>query len=111
MKRLDALNIQRLSLIEQLDSCWKINDYTRIKSRLHLIDKEIAIESGEFERYSLVKKINERIDELENKKAMAIIEKKKCGDIGRYRKLVDTIEILERTIAINKDLILGDHYY
>jgi hypothetical protein len=96
-------------LIAQLDNCWRINEYKNIKSRLHLIDREIAIESGDFERYSLVVKINERIDELENKRAMAIIEKQRCGDITRYRKLVDTIEILDKTILINKNMI-GDGY-
>ena len=105
MNRLDGLKIQRDSIVDSLQACWVIPKYNELKKRLHLIDEEIAKESGKFENFALVVQVTKRIDELETKRASAIVEKQRCNDLGRYRKLVDAIEILDKTLVINKKLI------
>lgn len=105
MSRLDGLKSQRDLIVDSLQACWVIPKYNELKKKLHLIDEEIARESGRIEDFTFILKVTKRIDELETKRAGALIEKQSCNDLGRYRKLVDAIEILDKTIVINKKLI------
>lgn len=108
MSRVESLNNQKKALTEKLDQCWCMKEYTKLKNSIMLIDQEIEIETKGFDTYSLVKKINERISDLEYKKYKALMEKKTCDDIGRYRRLVDIINVLDKTIEVNKGLIASE---
>lgn len=76
-----------------------------LKNRLRLVERKLAIETNNYESYSLIIRLNERIEELKTNKAKAQIEKNICNDLGRYRKLVDTINLCDDLIAQNENMI------
>lgn len=51
--------------------------------------------------------LTSRITELEGMKFKVMLEKDKCGQLGRYRKLVDRITEIDKLIELNKELIKG----
>lgn len=105
MNRIQGLGLQKESLLLQIRTTHKISEYQKAKEKLKVIEMEIAKENGTFKIYSLVQKLKERIDELETNKARAMIEKKKCENIDRYRKIVDSIELINQSIEYNKQLL------
>ena len=106
MNRIDGLMLQKTSLMDQIDQCWDIKNYIILKSKILDIDYAIKKEES-FENYALMIKVKERIDELENKKQNAIKEINRTKDGSRSRKLLEMVEVINKTIAINKEMLGG----
>lgn len=100
---LNGLRLQREAIFDKMDNCWRISEYQELKKSLGVIEEKIAALSGDYARYMFVKKINERIDELETNRAKKVIEKQKCGNIKKYRKLIDNIAQIDEAIQMNKE--------
>ena len=105
MNQVASLLKQKSYLIKRLDECFEPQKYVPLKNRLRLVERKLAIETNNYESYSLIIRLQERIDELKTNKAKAMIEKNDCTDIGRYRKLVDTVNLCDDLIAQNENMI------
>lgn len=105
MNNVGSLLKQKSHLIKRIELCFEPQKYMPLKNRLRLVERKLAIESGTYENYSLIVRLQERKDELETTKAKAILEKQTCNNLERYRKLVDTIRLTEDLIAQNENMI------
>lgn len=105
MSQVKALLKQKSSLLKSIELCFEPQKYVPLKNKLRLVERKLAMESGQYENYSLIVTLRNRIDELETTKAKAILEKQTCNNLERYRKLVDTIRLTEDLIAQNENMI------
>ena len=105
MNNVTSLLKQKSHLLKRIELCFEPQKYVPLKNKLRLVERKLAIESGEYQSYSLIVLINQRIDELATKRAKAILEKQTCNNLERYRKLVDTIRLTEDLIAQNENMI------
>jgi hypothetical protein len=106
-KRVMQLTGERFLLMRRLDACFEVKDYATLKIKLTSVEEELAIAEGSIETYTLIMGLKARIDELQTKRALAIVEKQKCKDLARYRKLVDSVALFEEMISVNEKLIKG----
>ena len=105
MNNVGSLLKQKSHLIKRIELCFEPQKYVPLKNKLRLVERKLAIEQGQYENYSLIATLRNRIDELETTKAKAILEKQTCNNLERYRKLVDTIRLCEDLIAQNENMI------
>lgn len=105
MNQVTSLLKQKSHLLKRIELCFEPQKYVPLKNKLRLVERKLAIETNNYESYSLIIRLNERKDELETIKIKAEIEKRDCNNLERYRKLVDTINLCNDLIAQNENMI------
>lgn len=105
MKTVAGIKSEIESTKEQMQTTWKITEYQELNEKIRRLEFEIAVALGKVDNYAMVARVRERIDELETNRAKALLQKKSCNNIKEYRKLVNSIELIDQAIDYNRTII------